>query len=57
MKTKLINGRIYDGNGGKPFYGELAFADDTILAVGTICVLTLLDALPARSSTASLIPL
>lgn len=35
MKTKLINGRIYDGNGGKPFYGELAFADDTILAVGT----------------------
>ena len=29
MKTKLINGRIYDGNGGKPFYGELAFADDT----------------------------
>ena len=35
MKTKLINGLIYDGNGGRPFPGEIAFEDDTIQAVGT----------------------
>lgn len=35
MQTLIKNGLIYDGNGGRPFQGEIAFTDDTITAIGT----------------------
>lgn len=35
MKTLIKNANIYDGNGGKPFYGQIAFEGDSITALGT----------------------
>lgn len=49
----IKNGMIYDGNGGKPFHGDLAISGDTIAAIGDLGDAEAREVIDAKSMAVS----
>src|SRR5688572_22182567 len=49
----ILNGLIYDGNGGKPFKGDIAINGDTIAAIGNLSNADAIETIDVRGMAVS----